>query len=170
MRYWSIAGLAGLALVAAAPALAQSESDMIARMLRGESAMQGKQLEQAIAQAEAHPLGSRENPVRVSRPQGQRAYLARLRCSDGNAPSFNRRGNIGVGVFGNIVDLYDVSCDRAEPAHSEVVMDMYHLGREEDRAVPGFSVARSKGPPVPPPPAPAPPREPSQIRVPEPMA
>ena len=38
-----------------------------------------------VAAAEAHPLGSLENPVRVGGPDGERAYLARLRCTNGSA-------------------------------------------------------------------------------------
>ena len=36
-----------------------------------------------VAAADAHPLGTLENPVRVGGPDGERAYLARLRCADG---------------------------------------------------------------------------------------
>jgi hypothetical protein len=150
------------------PALAASEDQLLERMLRGESAMQGQELERAVTAAEAHPLGSKENPVRVAMPPGQRAYLARLRCSDGRTPRFHRRGNAGVGVFGNIVDIYDVRCIDAEPATRAIYMDMYHRGREEELAVPGYTLVTAKGPPVPPPPAPPPPSAPVQVRVPEP--
>ena len=37
-------------------------------------------IEQAIAAAGAHPLGTVENPIRVGGPEGERTYLARLRC------------------------------------------------------------------------------------------
>ncbi len=167
MKAWL---LAGLAVFAAAPL--QAQDDVLARMMRGESAMQGKELERAIAKAEEHPLGSRENPVRVSRPQGQRAYLATLRCSDGKAPRFQRAGNLGPGVYNNIVDLYIVECDGAEPARSEVIMDMYHLGRTEDRPVPGFTIGTSgvtkPRPAGMPTGAPPPPTAPVQTRMQEP--
>lgn len=171
MKLW---GMAALLALAASPALA--EESRLDRMMRGESYIQGEELERLIAKADEQPLGSKENPVRVSRPQGQRAYLAKLRCADGTAPSFNRRGNLGVGVFGNIVDLYDLRCEGSEPATSEVVMDMYHLGRTEDRVVPGFTVAGSgtgSGTSKPKPAgmptgAPPPPKQPVQTRVTEP--
>ena len=34
-------------------------------------------------------------PIEVCKPQGQRAYLARLVCRSGQAPAFNRAGNVG---------------------------------------------------------------------------
>ena len=42
-------------------------------------------IEQAIAAAAAHPLGTLANPIRVAGPEGERVYLARLRCADGRA-------------------------------------------------------------------------------------
>lgn len=110
----------------------------LSSMLRGESQMSGAALQRAIAEADRYPLGSPQNPVRVQGPPGQRAYLARLRCSDGSAPSFYRRGNVGVGVFGNIVDDYAVTCGSAAPV--SVQMDMYHRGNVENRPVPGFTI------------------------------
>lgn len=128
----------------AAPVAAQSQSDLakrLERMMAGESALQGKDLERAIRKAEESPLGSQANPVRVSMPAGQRAYLARLRCSDGKAPRFERHGNAGPGPFGNIIDIYAVECQGGTPTSSTVFMDMYHRGFAEQRPVPGFTVA-----------------------------
>lgn len=112
----------------------------LGRMLLGESEIQGKKLEKAVAKADQHPLGGKDNPVRASGPQGQRAYLERLRCADGKTPSYNRAGNVGLGVFGNIVDLYIVQCAGSTPASTEILMDMYHSGYVETRAVPGFVI------------------------------
>ncbi|HSG35304.1 MAG TPA: hypothetical protein VLA37_12280 [Sphingomonadaceae bacterium] len=112
----------------------------LALMLSGQSATQGSELDAAVAEADQHQLGSDENPVRASMPQGQRAYLDRLRCPDGSAPAYHRVGNFGVGVYGNIVDGYQVTCPGAEP--KMVVMDMYHRGYVENRAVPGFTIVR----------------------------
>jgi hypothetical protein len=138
---------AGLMLaLSASPALADKAID---RMMAGESYLQGKDLEKAIKKAEEHPLGSAQNPVRVTMPQGQRLYLSRLRCSDGKAPEFYRQGNVGPGPFGNIVDLYKVSCPGAEPLESDVYMDMYHGGFIESRIVPGFADSTPKSEPVP---------------------
>jgi hypothetical protein len=112
----------------------------LSRMFMGQSQMQGEALSAAIDRAGAHPLGSPENPVRVSMPAGQRAYLSRLRCADAQAPGFVRAGSVGVGPFGNIVDLYQVTCEGSQPAEAEVYMDMYHSGHVEDRPVTGFTI------------------------------
>ena len=86
-----------------------------------------------------HPLGSKENPVRAAGPAGQRAYLQRLRCSDGTPPAFERRGSVGAGPYGSIMDVYELRCASGEPARAAVYMDMYHQ-RVEDRPVPGFTI------------------------------
>jgi hypothetical protein len=98
-------------------------------------------LPRLIREADRHPLGSRENPVRAAMPAGQHAYLRRLRCSDGRAPAFNRVGNFAPGVFGSIIDGYDVRCEGGEPVRSLIFMDMYFPGYEEARPVPGFTIA-----------------------------
>lgn len=102
----------------------------------------GAELDAALADAEQFPLGSAQNPVRVERPDGERAYLRDLRCADLTQPAFERRGNVGIGVFGNIIDLYDVDCGDAAPGQVEVYMDMYFVGDGETRAVSGFTIAR----------------------------
>ena len=141
--------LAGCATSAAAAATATAtasvkgsatdeETSSLARMLAGESALQGAALEKAIAKADRHPLGSMENPVRVAMPQGERAYLARLRCPDGAAPRYERQGSGGDSPFGNIIDYYAVACRGAEAV--TVIMDMYHPGHVETRPVPGFTI------------------------------
>jgi hypothetical protein len=112
----------------------------LGRQLAGQSQISGAGLERRIAAASRHPLGSRENPVRAEMPLGQRAYLQRLRCGDGRAPSFSRIGNFGIGIYGNIIDGYRVDCASAAPGRVEIYMDMYHRGHVEDRAVPGFNI------------------------------
>jgi hypothetical protein len=72
-------------------------------------------------------------------PVGERAYLARLRCSDGNAPAFERAGSVGAGPYGKIMDLYHLKCLTGQPATASVYMDMYH-DHVEDRPVPGFTI------------------------------
>jgi hypothetical protein len=119
--------------------VANANNKAFERMMAGESAIQGKKLDKLIAKADKHPLGSKENPVRVSRPEGQRAYLASLLCADGKTPAFSRVGNFGVGVFGNIVDGYEVTCAGSTPEKTIVMMDMYHAGRTESRTIEGFT-------------------------------
>lgn len=87
--------------------------------------------------ADKHPLGSERNPVKVRMPQGERAYLDRLRCPDGSTPTYERQGSGGPAPDGDIVDYYTVQCPGAEPV--TVIMDMYHRDREDD-PVPGFTI------------------------------
>ncbi len=95
----------------------------------------------ALAAAAAFPLGSRENPVRVGGPEGERAYIARLRCSDGSAPKVGGRASAGVGAFGTVVNMYPLDCDTAAPGRVTLLMDMYHEEHREDRAPPGFGIS-----------------------------
>lgn len=90
--------------------------------------------------ASTHPLGSKENPIRAQMPAGQRSYLARLRCSDGNPPSFERVGNFGPGIYMSIIDGYAVQCASGVPEDQILYLDMYHPGYEETRAPEGFGI------------------------------
>lgn len=120
---------------------------MLAQVLAGESRVQGSDLDRRIAAASAHPLGSKENPVRAQGPAGQRAYLSRLRCSDTSRPAFGRIGSAGLSPYDNIVDIYEVTCsDGATPERSEIWMDMYHRGHVEMEPVPGYGIAGGRAP------------------------
>jgi hypothetical protein len=132
-----IAALAGALAQSGYTTPAPSGGDNLGALLMGQ-ARSGPALERAIAAAEQFPLGSDRNPVRAHMPQGQHAYLRRLRCASGQAPAFNRQGNVGIGAFGNIADLYVVTCPGQEP--KSVYMDMYHRGYVEQRAVLGFTI------------------------------
>ncbi|MGP1352690.1 MAG: hypothetical protein ACTS1Z_05150 [Parasphingopyxis sp.] len=138
------------ALLAAAPASAQKPDsdgqtprermDELRAGLGMAPAPSGAALDRLIADASAHPLGSRDNPVRADRPQGQRAYLDRLRCENGLAPQHSRAGNFGPGPFGTIIDGYEVECAGSAPENMMIFMDMYHSGYRETGAVPGFAI------------------------------
>jgi hypothetical protein len=117
---------ASLALLGAQPALGQ--------LFDG---LKGKKLKTAIAAAQAHPLGTEKNPIRADMPPGERAYLARLRCADGNAPTFQRLGSAGIGPYANILDIYTVQCRDA--AARSVYIDMYH-DHVETAPVAGFTI------------------------------
>ena len=91
------------------------------------------------AAADAHPLGTAENPVRVGGPVGERAYLGHLRCADGAAPRVGARGEAGIGAFGSMVAAYEVACGAAA---GRIVFDMYHEEHVETRAPAGFTFAR----------------------------
>ena len=120
---------------AGAPAAAQEATDIFGNPIVG-----GKELAKLVEKAQAHPLGAKENPVRADMPGGQRAYLARLRCADGKAPTYRRVGNFGIGVYERIIDGYEVLCEGSTPAKSMIFMDMYHPGHKEPAAVPGFTI------------------------------
>lgn len=131
-------------LLAAAPAAAQKlgeRGDAPERILKQMGAgVSDAELARAIAAASAHPLGTAENPVRVGGPQGQRAYMARLRCANGERPKIGERRSAGVGAFGTIVDAYPLDCGAAAPGSVQLVLDMYHDGHREDRAPAGFTI------------------------------
>lgn len=125
--------------LAAMPAVAQ---DLGARTQRPEAMVPSlapgqDDLAEAIAAAQAHPLGSAENPVRVGGPEGERAYLARLRCADGSAPQVGARAEAGVGAFGSVIAAYRVRCGAAE---TSIAFDMYHEEHVETRAPAGFAL------------------------------
>lgn len=89
--------------------------------------------------ADKHPLGLSEyNPVRVNGPRGQREYLSRLICPNGQAvTAFSRVGSVGSGPYGSILDLYEIDCGNKTYS---VYMDMYHPNYKEDRPIDGFTI------------------------------
>ena len=97
-------------------------------------------LAEAIAAARAHPLGSVHNPIRVAGPDGERAYLARLRCADGRAPAIGTRAPAGIGAYGSLVDSYPLDCGAAAPGKVSLVMDKYHEENPESGAPAGFRI------------------------------
>lgn len=132
----------------AGPAVAQerqSPRQMIDEMGMGPSRAEVRRMVEA---ARNQPLGSERNPVRVNGPQGERAYIARLRCADGAAPRVGQRANIGVGAFGTIVDVYPLDCGAAAPGEVRLAMDMYHDDYVESRAPEGFTLAPGDAAPV----------------------
>jgi hypothetical protein len=98
------------------------------------------ELREAIAAAEAHPLGSVANPVRAAGPEGERAYLARLRCADGKPPALYPRGSGGIGAYGSLVDLFALDCAAAAPGRVDIAMDKYQEENVETRPPPGFTI------------------------------
>ena len=54
------------------------------------------------------------NPIRVDGPEGEHAYLARLRCADGATLRGSAlRREAGVGAYGSVVGAYEVACGAA---------------------------------------------------------
>ena len=140
MRHAFILAAALLAVspAGATPPREQSPAprDLLASAGQGNS---DAELAAAVAAAESHPLGTLRNPIRVGGPDGERAYLARLRCSDGSAPRIGARQPAGVAAFGSVASLYAIDCGAA--GSRELVLDRYHAEHAEERAPAGFTVA-----------------------------
>ncbi|HYI39271.1 MAG TPA: hypothetical protein VE053_03025 [Allosphingosinicella sp.] len=138
----ALAALGSAAL--AGPAAAQQRPNEARDIMRsmGMKGLSPKKLAKAIEKAERSPLGSKANPVRENMPEGELDYLRRLRCADGSTPAADRKGNVGTGVYGNIIDHYAVTCTGA--AAVDVYMDMYHDG-PENRPLPGFTIVPAEG-------------------------
>lgn len=92
------------------------------------------------AAAAAHPFGTAQNPVRVGGPEGERAYLSRLRCANGAPPEIGERREAGVGAYGSIVAGFAVDCRAAAPGRATIVLDMYHEEHRETAAPAGFTL------------------------------
>jgi hypothetical protein len=140
--------LIAIALLAGVPAYAQpaapaqpqlgartqSPDQMVGEMNR---LSPEEEMRQLAAAADAHPLGTVENPVRVGGPEGEHAYLGRLRCADGAAPRIGARREGGVGAFGSVVGVYEVACGSQT---GQIAFDMYHEEHVETRAPAGFTL------------------------------
>jgi hypothetical protein len=99
------------------------------------------EIARAEAAAAAFPLGSLQNPVRVGGPDGERAYLARLRCADGKAPRAGIPRHGGADAYGSVADLVPLDCGAAAPGRTEIAVDLYFEEHREERAPDGFSLA-----------------------------
>ena len=115
-----------IALLSAAAAIAEPRPGDRTRspeQMQAEFAIPAGQedLAEALAAAAAQPLGTLANPVRVGGPEGERAYIARLRCPGGAAPAVGPRREAGVGAFGTVVAAYALDCGkrplRSRPGH-----------------------------------------------------
>ena len=131
-------------LLTAAPAFAQQpgQPQLGARtrspeQLMGAISRGSPEEEMRALVAAAHPLGSLENPVRVGGPDGERAYLARLRCTNGAQPQIGARRSGGIGAFGSVVGAYELSCGAAA---ARINFDIYHEEHVESRAPAGFTL------------------------------
>ena len=101
-----------------------------------------EEIERTIAAANAHPLGTAANPIRVGGPEGARAYFATLRCADGKSPRVGTPRQGGVGAFGSVLQLYTLNCAPAAPGEVELNVDLYQEEHSETRAPAGFQVQR----------------------------
>ncbi|HET9429253.1 MAG TPA: hypothetical protein VFO69_12920 [Allosphingosinicella sp.] len=138
MRSLFLPAFAAIVLVAV-PASAQrlgarttSAESMVGQM---NQASPDEEMRALVAAADAHPLGSLENPIRVGGPQGERSYLSRLRCSDGAVPRIGDRNDAGVGAFGSVVGSFALTCGGSS---TRLIFDIYHQEHVETRAPEGF--------------------------------
>lgn len=108
------------------------------------AAVFGERKKPDMKMVEKYPLGTIENPVRVAMPIGQRDYLARLICENGEQVSaFARDGSAGLGPYGSMLDAYTVICDTDKGAVEHTVyLDMYHADHQETRPAQGFKALR----------------------------
>lgn len=113
--------------------------DMLAAVGAGNT---DEEIEQAIAAASAHPLGTPANPIRVGGPEGAQAYLAALRCSNGQSPRIGAARQGGVGAFGSLLQLYPIDCGTAAPGRIELNVDLYQEEHKETRPPAGFTISR----------------------------
>ena len=138
---WSLvfaAGLAGCNSVQPNKVKTTSDEKSVELLMSGR--MKGKALDVALKEAQKHPLGSAENPVRADLNIGEHAYLNRLRCSDGVRPTYERPTTPGPGLYGSNVDTYDVLCANGEPKHTVIVMDGFFPGYVEKKSVAGYTI------------------------------
>jgi hypothetical protein len=132
-----------LALIASMPAAAQPQlgartTSPDAMMAQMNQVSPEDEMRAMIAAANSHPLGTAENPIRVAGPNGERAYLSRLRCADGTTIRVGARHDAGVGVYGSVVGAYDVACGTTG---GRMVFDMYQEENVESRPPAGFTLA-----------------------------
>jgi hypothetical protein len=127
----SLVLLAAAAAVAAFPVSAQKPK-LGQRTAPPEKSMAGigggssdAEVAEELAAAANFPIGTLQNPVRVAGPEGERAYLARLRCTDGSIPRVGAQRPGGTDAFGNVADLAPVDCGGTAPAHADILIDIY---------------------------------------------
>jgi hypothetical protein len=143
--------LAAAALATALPAASPAVSPSVqapklgARTAPPEKSMAGigegssdAEVARAIEAAAAFPVGSLQNPVRVAGPDGERAWLARLRCGDGSRPRIGVQRPGGTGAFGNVVDLAPLDCGAAAPERADILIDIYQEEHPQEAPPPGF--------------------------------
>jgi hypothetical protein len=136
--------IAAAAAIPAAAAPKPGDRTVAPEQLLGEmgDAAPYDEVESAAAAAAAYPLGTLANPVRVGGPEGQRAYVSRLRCGDGSAPRAGTSSPGGVGAYGSVVALVPLDCGAASPGRFGLIVDIYHEEHREERAPAGFTLAR----------------------------
>jgi len=138
MRRLAVLVLSLIAAPVSAQQLGQRTTSPDAMVAQMNQASPEEEMRALIAAADAHPLGTAENPVRVGGPEGEHAYLGHLRCPDGATPRAGNRREAGIGAFGSVVAAFEVTCAGGA---ATIVFDMYHEEHVETRAPAGFTFA-----------------------------
>ena len=140
MRFPILLGLAALLATPAIAAPPRTESPAPRANLQ--SFGQGssdEEMTKAIAAANAYPLGTLQNPIRVAGPDGAHGYLARLRCVDGSTPAIGREAPGSTDAYGTLTTIVPLTCGSGPAA--PLVFDFYQEEYRETRPAPGFSLA-----------------------------
>ena len=87
-------------------------------------------------------LGSKSNPVKCDKASGEEEYLKRLRDKNGNPVIYKRIGHSGPTPASHYLDKYEIKSKDGKH-RIEIYMDMYYQGRQETKAVKGFTMAPS---------------------------
>ncbi len=98
--------------------------------------------------------GTADDPVQLCHANGgfgrtDYGYVAHFQCADGSMPlagipergAAARRGNVGAGPDGHVVDLYDIPC-ASGPV--ELYVDAYHCGADVDTTVDENNLTRDQ--------------------------
>jgi hypothetical protein len=134
----AVSAMAVIAVPASAQRLGARTTSPEAMVAQMNLSSPEEELRSLVAAADAHPLGSLENPIRVGGPEGARLYLSRLRCGNGASPQIGGRSNGGVGAFGSVVEAFALTCGGSG---TRLMFDIYHEEHVETRAPAGFALA-----------------------------
>ena len=93
----------------------------------------------AIEAANAHPLGTLQNPIRVGGPDDARRYVSTLRCTDGTTPRIAREAPGSIGAFGTLTTMVTLAC--GSTTNAPLAFDFYQEEYRETRPAPGFQIA-----------------------------
>lgn len=89
------------------------------------------------------PLGTKTNPVKCDGEAGVQKYLENLRGPQGQILQWEAMGSGGIGPFGGLVYIYDVSYPSPQGSvRSQIFFDTTFEGVSEHRPASGFRLAQ----------------------------
>lgn len=87
------------------------------------------------------PLGSQTNPIKCDGLDGARAYLDRLHGPNGEKVSYTEIGSAGIGPFGSLMYIYDISYPTPEGGkQAQIFMDPDFAEYSENKPATGFTL------------------------------